>query len=99
MPTFDAFMLRFYREHPQEIETLKQAVIAEYEADKTMDICELLAIFRYIAQIEGFTKFAKRAKLPREQAYRATAPNANPTLSTLKKLADSCGLRISLVSK
>ena len=99
MPTFDDSMISFYKEHPEEIESLKQAVLAEYEADKTMDARELLSIFRYIAKIEGHTAFAKRTKIGRKQTYDIISPNANPTLSTLIKLADGCGLRVSFVAK
>ena len=99
MPTFDDSMISFYKEHPEEIETLKQVVLAEYEADKSMDARELLSIFRYIAKIEGHTEFAKRSKISRKQTYDVVSSTANPRFSTLIKLADSCGLRVSFITK
>ena len=95
----DDFLIKYYKKHSNEIIDFKRAVLAEYNNDKTMSTKELLAIFRHIAEIEGYTKFARRAKLAREHLYRAISPKANPTLSTLEKLANSCGLRISFIPK
>jgi len=95
----DDFLQEYYTKHPNEINNFKMAVLAEYNNDKNMSAKELLAIFRHIAEIEGYTKFARKAKLAREHLYRAISVNANPTLSTLEKLANSCGLRISFIPR
>ena len=96
---FDDFLQEYYTKKPNKIAELKKAVLEEYNNDKNMSAKELLAIFRHIAEIEGYTKFARRTKLAREHLYRAISPNANPTLSTLEKLANSCGLRISFIPR
>ena len=96
---FDDFLQEYYTKKPNEITNFKKAVLAEYNNDQNMSAKELLAIFRHIAEIEGYTKFARRAKIAREHLYRAISPNANPTLSTLEKLANSCGLRISFIPR
>ena len=99
MPTFEQEERAYFAKHPQELAEYRKAALEEYTEDKTMTAKELLSILRHIAKLEGYTRFAKRAHLTREHLYRAISPTGNPTLSTLEKLADSCGLRIGFLPK
>ena len=99
MPTWDEVQREYFVQYPERLQEYKQSILSEYENDPTMSFHELLSIFSRIAEIESYTKFAKRTKISREHLYRALGPKGNPTLATLTKLADSCGLRIGFYLK
>ncbi|MGN1058354.1 MAG: DNA-binding protein [Candidatus Avelusimicrobium sp.] len=99
MPTFEQEERAYFAKHPEELAEYRKAALEEYTADKTMTAKELLAILRHIAKLEGYTHLAKRANLKREHLYRAISPTGNPTLSTMEKLASSCGLRVGFIPK
>lgn len=99
MPTLETWQKERFAKHPEDLPKFKKSVLASYQKDPSMSEKELIAILRDIAQMEGYTKFAQKAKLAREHVYRAVSPGANPRLSTLVKLADACGLRIGFYLK
>ena len=47
-----------------------------------------------VAKAEGMTKVARKAKVTRENLYRAFAPGGNPTMATVMRVLDALGLRI-----
>ena len=47
-----------------------------------------------VAKAEGMTKVARKAKVARENLYRAFAPGGNPTMATVMRVLDALGLRI-----
>ena len=49
-----------------------------------------------VAKAEGMTKVARKAKVTRENLYRAFAPGGNPTMATVMRVLDALGLRISV---
>lgn len=99
MQTFDDFEKEYFTNNPEALEEYKKAALEEYANDPAMSARELLTILRRIVELEGYSKFAKKAKLAREHIYRAIAPTGNPTLSTMEKLAASCGLRVGFIPK
>ncbi len=48
-----------------------------------------------IARARGMTQIAKAAGLSRESLYKALSPDGNPELSTLLKVIDALGLKLS----
>ena len=49
-----------------------------------------------VARAEGMSKVARRAKLGRENLYRAFAPGGNPTLSTIMRVLKALGLSLRI---
>ena len=47
-----------------------------------------------VAKAEGMTKVARKAKVTRENLYRAFAPGGNPTMATVMRVLDALGLRM-----
>ena len=47
-----------------------------------------------VAKAEGMTKVARKAKVTRENLYRAFSPGGNPTMATVMRVLDALGLRI-----
>ena len=47
-----------------------------------------------VAKAEGMTKVARKAKVTRENLYRALSPGGNPTMATVMRVLDALGLRI-----
>ena len=47
-----------------------------------------------VAKAEGMTKVARKAKVTRENLYRALSPGGNPTMATIMRVLDALGLRI-----
>ena len=61
------------------------------------NISELLTYCKTVAESEGYTSFAKRSGVGREYLYRILSGKANPTASTLSKIASACNCTIQLV--
>ena len=47
-----------------------------------------------VAKAEGMSKVARKAKVGRENLYRAFAPGGNPTMATVMRVLDALGLVI-----
>ena len=47
-----------------------------------------------VARAEGMSKVARKAKVGRENLYRAFAPGGNPTMATVMRVLDALGLAI-----
>ena len=47
-----------------------------------------------VAKAEGMSKVARKAKVGRENLYRAFAPGGNPTMATVMRVLDALGLTI-----
>ena len=47
-----------------------------------------------VSKAEGMTKVARKAKVTRENLYRALSPGGNPTMATVMRVLDALGLRI-----
>ena len=47
-----------------------------------------------VARAEGTSKVARKAKVTRENLYRAFAPGGNPTIATMIKVMKALGLTI-----
>ena len=47
-----------------------------------------------VAKAEGMTKVARKAKVARENLYRAFSPSGNPTMATVMRVLNALGLRI-----
>ena len=47
-----------------------------------------------VAKAEGMTKVARKAKVARENLYRAFSPGGNPTMATVMRVLNALGLRI-----
>lgn len=50
-----------------------------------------------VARVEGMSAVARKAKLGRENLYRAFSPGGNPTLMTVMKVLDALGLSLKVV--
>lgn len=47
-----------------------------------------------VAKAEGMSKVARKAKVTRENLYRAFAPGGNPTIATMMRVLNALGLTI-----
>ena len=47
-----------------------------------------------VAKAEGMSKVARKAKVTRENLYRACAPGGNPTIATMMRVLNALGLTI-----
>ena len=47
-----------------------------------------------VAKAEGMSKVARKAKVTRENLYRALAPGGNPTIATMMRVLKALGLTI-----
>ena len=71
--------------------------IAYYlEATALEDISLLPAALGTVARARGMSDLARITGLSRETLYKTLAIGGNPTLSTLSKILDAYGVRISL---
>ena len=52
-----------------------------------------------VAKAYGISEVAKKAKVGRESLYKTLSGSVNPKLSTLKKLLDTVGLKITIELK
>ncbi len=48
-----------------------------------------------VARAQGMQQVARDAGLSRESLYRSLGPNGNPTLDTILKVSNACGLKLS----
>lgn len=49
-----------------------------------------------VARARGMTELAEKTGLARESLYQALSENGNPTYSTIRKVLDAFGVRISI---
>ncbi len=49
-----------------------------------------------VARAEGMSKVARKARVGRENLYRAFAPGGNPTMTTVLRVLDALGLTIRI---
>jgi probable addiction module antidote protein len=71
--------------------------IAYYlETTAEEDIALLPAALGTVARARGMSELARSTGLSREALYKSLSADGNPTLSTLKKVLDAYGVRISL---
>lgn len=52
-----------------------------------------------IARAQGMTQVARSTGLAREALYRSLSPTGNPEFSTILKVVDALGLRLSVTPK
>ena len=71
--------------------------IAYYlEATAEEDISLLPAALGTVARVRGMSDLARSTGLSRETLYKTLSSGGNPTLSTLSKVLETYGVRISL---
>jgi len=71
--------------------------IAYYlEATAEEDISLLPAALGTVARARGMSDLARSTGLSRETLYKTLSSDGNPTLSTLSKVLETYGVRISL---
>src|SRR5580658_2495094 len=77
-----------------------EEVIAEYLAaaleDPNPDV--FLHAVADVAKARGISKVAKDAGLGRESLYKALAPGANIRYDTVRKVLDSLGVRLTVIT-
>jgi probable addiction module antidote protein len=56
----------------------------------------LVAALGDVARARGMTDLAKKTGLARESLYQALSENGNPTYSTIRKVLDAFGVRLSI---
>jgi probable addiction module antidote protein len=91
-----------------DIDSLHRFDMAEYleteediayylKATAEEDVSLLPAALGTIARARGMSDLARSTGLSRETLYKTLSEEGNPTLSTLVKVLDTYGVRISLV--
>ena len=56
-----------------------------------------LQALRKVAEVQGMTKVAKRAGIPRESLYRMLSAKGNPRWSTLAPVVRATGLKLEII--
>lgn len=57
----------------------------------------LKSSLRRLSETEGMTRLAEKVGMSRQGLYKALSDDGDPKLSTVMKILDSLGLRISLI--
>jgi probable addiction module antidote protein len=90
--------------HTSYDETLLSALKDPLEAaayiEAVMELDEpttLLVALRHVAKAHGMAEVARRAQMGDKTLFRALSEDGNPTLSTISKVLNAVGLRISVV--
>ncbi len=77
-----------------------QEMITAYmqEALESGDQEIILTAIADIAKAQGMTEIAKKSGLSRQNLYRALSPSADPKFSTVQKVVEALGCRLSVVN-
>ena len=97
LPAFNEWQNEYYKQHPEEIELLEQAMLEELEEYPEMPVEAFLGQIRRIAELRGIARLAKASGLNRESLYKTLSTKGNPTLHTLNKIAAAMGCRLAFV--
>lgn len=57
---------------------------------------ELIGAIKTVAKAQGMTKTAKKSGITRSGLYNALSPDGNPTLDTLRKIANAVGYSLNI---
>lgn len=57
---------------------------------------ELVEAIKTVARAKGMAQTAKKAGMARAGLYKALSPEGNPTLDTLKKIANAVGYKLNI---
>jgi len=57
---------------------------------------ELIEAINTVARAKGMAQTAKKAGMARTSLYKALSPEGNPTLDTLKKIANAVGYKLNI---
>ena len=83
------FDMAEYLENEEDIAYYLEATVEE-------DISLLPAALGTVARARGMSDLARSTGLSRETLYKTLSSDGNPTLSTLSKVLENYGVRISL---
>jgi len=74
-----------------------EEAIAMYLEDIIEEDPDMLVIaLGDVARARGMTELAEKTGLARESLYQALSENGNPTYSTIRKVLDAFGVRLSI---
>lgn len=57
---------------------------------------ELIEAIKTVARAQGMSKTAKKSGITRAGLYNALSPDGNPTLETLRKIANAVGYSLNI---
>lgn len=75
-------------------EDIRLFIEAAMEGEDTLHLTNALNI---AARARGMQQLAKETGLTRQALYKALSPNGNPHFSTIAKVLEALGLRLSVV--
>jgi probable addiction module antidote protein len=79
-------------------ESYLKFLIEDFEKDGNQEL--FLACLSQVALAQGgITKLAKKAKLNRQNLYKALSKEGNPTFLTLSKVLNTLGFKLSIEKK
>jgi probable addiction module antidote protein len=85
---------------PAEVIETREDVIVFLEGALEEDDPEFLfRIIGYIARSKGMTQIARELNLNREGLYTALSPQGNPSFTTVMRVLDNLGFRLSVQLK
>ena len=90
-PKLKKFDAAEYLETPEDIALFLAAI---FEDSDPKLIATALGI---VARAKGMTEIAQKSGVTREALYKALSETGDPKLSTLTRIIDALGLRLSLV--
>jgi probable addiction module antidote protein len=90
---WDEVMVERLREHPKEIPGYLSACLDEGQG------AFLVALRHVIEAGSGMAEAASKARVHRVSLYKMLGDNGNPTLSSLAKVLETMGLRLSVAPK
>lgn len=81
------------------IEDDESALVFLEDAMETADARHIASCIGDVARAKGMSAIAKETGMSRESLYRALSGDGNPQLSTVLKVLEAMGLKLSIESK
>jgi probable addiction module antidote protein len=93
--TAEEVHLEYFKKHPEEIKGYLAVALEEYQKDGHEKA--FLYALSFAAKVHGgFTKLSKQTGLNRENLYRALSKDANPRLSTIRRVMGALGYSLTI---
>lgn len=84
--------MKFYRQHPEEIDAFLYEVFADYAQDG--DSTVLLSALRIIARVKGISNMAAEIGMTRQGLQKALSAKGNPRLDNVNAIMRAMGYQL-----
>ena len=90
------FDLKDYLTTPEEVRSFV-ATLLEEDEDGFPEPDFIITVLRDVVRSEGYAKIARRSGISREGLYKSLGESGDPKFSTLCKITEALGFRLTLV--